>query len=133
VVPGTPSAPDLAAGSDLGTNNNDNITNANTLSFSGTSAYSDSSSTVRVFLDRNGNGVFDHGVDATGTAIVNNGSWSVSGINVSDIFDGTYRVYAQITSNNGSVTSTYSNALDVTLDRSAPTLAITSSISTLKA
>ena len=133
VVPGTPGAPDLAAASDSGTSNSDNITNANTLSFSGTSATGDSSSTVRVFLDKNGNGVFDAGTDISGTATVSNGSWTVSGIDVSGVADGSYKVYAQVTSASGGLTSASSGALAVTLDRTAPALTITSNSSTLKA
>ena len=133
VSPGEPGVPDLAAGSDTGTSVFDDVTKAGILSFSGASADGDSSSTVRVFLDRNENGVFDDGIDPSGTAIVNNGSWIVDGIDVSAISDGEYKVYAQITSAGGSLTSTRSDALDVTLDRTAPTLAITSSTPTLKA
>jgi VCBS repeat-containing protein len=133
VAPAQPGAPDLAAGSDSGTYTNDNLTRAGTLSFSGTSANGDSSSTVRVFVDKNGNGVYDAGVDATATATVNNGSWTVNGIDVSGFGDNTYKAYAQVTSSSGGLTSTRSNGLDVTLDRSAPTLAISSTPGTLKA
>jgi hypothetical protein len=132
-APVTPGSLDLAAGSDSGIYNDDNKTSATNLSFSGTSATGDTSSTVRVFLDKNGNGVYDAGTDASNTATVNNGSWSVGGIDVSGVSDGTYKVYAQITSASGGLTSARSNGLDVTLDRTAPTLTIESSSPTLKA
>ena len=133
VAPAKPGAPDLAPVSDSGTYDNDNLTNAGTLSFSGSSASGDSSSTVRVFVDKNGNGVYDAGIDATGTATVANGSWTVNGIDVSGFGDNTYKAYAQVTSSSGGLSSTRSDGIDVTLDRSAPTLAISSNPATLKA
>jgi len=133
VTPAQPGTPDLAAGSDSGTYDNDNLTHAGTLSFSGSSASGDSSSTVRVFVDKNGNGVYDAGTDATGTATVANGSWTVNGIDVSGFGDNTYKAYAQVTSSSGGLTSTRSDGIDVTLDCGAPTLAISSNPGTLKA
>ncbi|WP_288378110.1 DUF4347 domain-containing protein [uncultured Massilia sp.] len=132
VAPATPTGLDLASGSDSGTDFSDNRTNASILSFSGASAGGDTTSTVRVFADKNGNGVYDAG-DASATATVNNGSWSVGGIDVSGFGDGTYQVYAQVTSASGGLSSARSAGLGVTLDRTAPTLAITSSSPTLKA
>jgi len=131
--PTVPGAPDLAAAQDSGSFNNDNITNAAVLSFSGTSAPADMGGTVRVFVDRNGNGTYDAGLDATATATVGNGSWSVSGVNVAGYGDGNYKVYALVTSATGGLVSGRSGALDITLDRSAPAVAITSNRSTLKA
>jgi len=131
-APAAPYALDLAPGSDSGSLSTDNVTNAGTLSFSGSSANGDSSSTVRVFVDRNNNGVYDAG-EATGTAIVNNGSWSVGGIGVSGYGDGRYKVYAEVASSSGGLRSGVSAGLDVTLDRTAPIMVITSNTSTLKA
>ncbi len=133
VAPSKPGAPDLSNSPivDTGVSQNDNITNAGTLSFSGTSAAGDSSSTVRVFVDKNANGVYDAG-DISSTATVNNGAWTVSGIDVSGI-EGGFNVYSQVTSSTGNLTSVRSDALAVTIDRTAPTLAITSNRSTLKA
>jgi VCBS repeat-containing protein len=73
VNPATPSAPDLATASDSGASNSDNVTSAATLTFSGSSAAADSSSTVRVFIDQNNNGVYDAGTDVAGTAVMSNG------------------------------------------------------------
>lgn len=119
VVPGTPQAPDLAAGSDSG-RALDYITNADMLSFSGLSATADSSSLVRVFLDTNGNGVFDAGTDATATATVANGAWTVTGLSTTGVSDGDYNVYAQVTSATGNLTSAVSSALVVQIDKTPP-------------
>lgn len=135
VAPSTPGAPDLSgnAAVDTGVSQSDNITNAGTLSFSGTSAAGDSSSTVRVFVDSNGNATYDAGTDATGTATVSNGVWTVNGINVASLADGNYNVYSTVTSSSGSLVSARSAGLGITLDRTAPTLAITSNSAALKA
>ena len=121
VTPGTPGGLDLASGSDSGANTGDNATKATSLDFSGTSAAGDSSSTVRVFVDVDGNGVYDAGTDRATSATVNNGSWSVTGLNTAGVADGTYHVYAQVTSAAGAVSGAVSAALDVTLDTTAPT------------
>ena len=125
VAPVAPGAPDLATASDTGAGGaagTDNVTAAASLAFSGTSAVGDNSSTVRVFLDKNGNGVYDAGTDTSATATVANGAWTVSGISTAGIGDGAYDVYAQVTSATGALTSATSGALGVTLDRAAPTI-----------
>jgi hypothetical protein len=132
-APAAPYALDLAAASDSGIYNDDNKTKATILGFSGASAPGDTSSTVRVFVDKNGNGVYDPGVDGSNTALVNNGSWNVAGIDVSGFADGSYKVYAQVTSASGGLSSARSTGIDITLDRTAPTLTIESSTSMLKA
>lgn len=119
VPPQTPGAPDLAAGSDSGTSNADNVTNAASLAFSGTSAAGDSGSTVTVFIDANGDGDFDAG-EASDTAMVGSGAWSVDGVSATGL-NGTYNAYAFLTSSVGSLTSPLSTALQLTIDRSAPT------------
>lgn len=135
VAPSTPGAPDLSgnAAVDTGVSQSDNITNAGTLSFSGTSAAGDSSSTVRVFVDSNSNATYDAGTDATGTATVSNGVWTVNGIDVASLADGNYNVYSTVTSASGGLVSARSAGLGITLDRTAPTLAITSNSAALKA
>ncbi|MCA1246564.1 Ig-like domain-containing protein [Massilia sp. MS-15] len=133
VMPAAPGAPDLAPASDSGNSNTDKLTNASTLSFSGTSGDADTSSTVRVFVDRNGNGVYDAGIDPSNTAMLANGNWTVNGINVAGLADGAYRAYAQVQSADATQTSAATAGVNLTLDRSAPTLAITSNQSTLKA
>lgn len=124
VTPAAPSAPTLAAASDSGSSNSDQLTNAGSLSFSGTGASSDSSSTVRVFIDANANGSYDAGTDPTGTATLSSGSWSVASVSTSGLSDGTYHVYAITTSATGSLSSSRSAALDVTLDKTAPTITV---------
>jgi large repetitive protein len=121
VTPGTPGAPDLASASDTGTSNTDNVLQGGSIAFSGSSAAGDSSSAVRVFLDANGNHSYDAGTDPTATATVSNGSWTVSGLSTSGLSDGSYDVYAQVTSATGGLTSAASSALSVTIDHTAPT------------
>jgi hypothetical protein len=121
VGPATPGAPDLASGTDSGASGTDNITNAASLNFSGTSAAGDSASTVRVFLDKNNNGVYDAGTDATATAVVSNGSWSVTGVSTTGFSDGDYNVYAQVKSADGTLTSAASSGLTVHIDKTLPT------------
>ncbi|VVN82536.1 DUF4214 domain-containing protein [Pseudomonas fluorescens] len=120
VAPSTPGAPDLASVSDSGRSSADNITNAATLGFSGTSAAGDTNSTVRVFIDTNNNGVYDAGTDASSTATLNNGSWTVNGLSTSGLSDGIYNAYAQVTSATGSLTSSVGAALSVMIDKTAP-------------
>lgn len=123
----TPGTPDLATGSDSGLSSSDNITSANAVGFSGTGV---TGASVLVFIDRNGNGMYDAGTDVGGTATVAGGAWSVSGLSTLGL-NGSYEVYAQQTVD-GAV-SGLSTALDLTIDHSAPALAITSSKTALKA
>ena len=122
VAPAAPGTPALASGSDSGTSHGDHLTNAGTLSFSGTGGAGDSTSTVRVFIDANGNGSYDAGTDASGTATLSGGAWTVGGIGTGALGDGTYHVYAVTTSATGSLSSAASTALDVTIDKTAPTI-----------
>ena len=121
VAPVEPGRPDLAPGGDTGASATDNVTGATSLSFTGTSAAGDSSSTVRVFLDKNGNGVYDAGTDTTATATVANGSWTVNGFSTTGLSDGDYNVYAQVKTADGNLTSAASSALVVHIDKTAPT------------
>ncbi|WP_262300076.1 Ig-like domain-containing protein [Microvirga sesbaniae] len=127
-----PGAPNLSAGSDLGISNTDNITSAAALAFSGTGPAGDSTSMARVFIDKNNNGSFDAGTDVSNTATLVNGTWAVGGLSTAGLSDGTYKAYATLTPSGGAA-SALSPALNFTLDRTAPTLAITSNRSTLKA
>lgn len=119
ITPTTPGAPDLAAASDTGSSQTDNLTNAGSLTFSGTSAAGDSTSSVRVFLDANNNGLYDSG-EATATATLSNGSWAVTGLSTSGVTDGTYNVYAITTSAIGALSSAPSSGLNMTIDKTAP-------------
>lgn len=126
VAPSTPGTPDLASASDSGRSNTDNITNAGTLSFSGTSAAGDNLSSVRVFLDINSNAVYDAGTDVSSTATLSNGVWTVSGLSTSGVSDGSYNAYAQVASATGGLTSSVSTALSVTIDKTAPVQTLSS-------
>ncbi|MBF0154678.1 MAG: DUF4347 domain-containing protein, partial [Magnetococcales bacterium] len=117
VNPAAPGAPDLAAASDTGSSNTDNITSASSLSFSGSGAIA--SGTVTVFIDSNNNGSKDTGELSTTATADSSGNWSAATINASTLSNGSYNVKAYVTS--GSVTSPVGSALAVTLDRTSPT------------
>lgn len=121
VAPQQPGTPDLDALRDTGSSSTDNVTGAGYLKFSGSGAAGDSSSTVRIFIDKNANGVYDFG-DTSSTAVMNNGAWTVDNVSTSGL-DGSYNVYATVTSASGGLTSTPSAPLLVQIDRSAPTIA----------
>jgi large repetitive protein len=120
VTPSAPSAPNLTAAGDTGSSSTDNITKATALTFSGTGTAGDSTSTVRVFIDKNGNNTYDAGTDPTGTATMSNGAWTVSNIDASGVSDGSYNVYAVSTSGSGGLSSGNSSALSITVDRAVP-------------
>ncbi len=131
IVPGAPGTPDLLAGSDSGVTN-DNITNATTLRFLGAGASGDTTSTVRVFLDANGNGSYDAGTDPSTTPITSALSWQASDLVTTGVGDGAYNIYAFATSSTASLAGPLSAALAVTLDTVAPTMVITSNAAALK-
>ncbi|MGZ5199356.1 MAG: Ig-like domain-containing protein [Telluria sp.] len=120
-----PSTPDLTDSSDLGSSISDNLTNASSIAFSGIGPTGDSTSTVRVFIDKNNNGAYDAGTDVSGTATLSNGAWTVSNLSTTGLTDGTYKAYALLTGTNG-VSSALSPALSFTVDHTAPTLTISS-------
>ncbi|MGZ5198818.1 MAG: Ig-like domain-containing protein [Telluria sp.] len=122
VAPGKPGAPVLDTAADSGSSSSDHITNSSSLSFSGTSTSGDSSSTVRVFVDANGNGSYDPGTDPSAPGTMSNGTWTASGLGTSTLNDGTYHVYAVTTSADGTLSSATSDAFDVTIDKTAPTV-----------
>jgi hypothetical protein len=123
VTPTAPSAPVLAAASDTGVSSSDDITRATSLNFSGTGAAANS--TVTVFLDKNGNGTYDSGIDPAATSTANSsGAWSVANLSASGVSDGIYNVYAFATSATGSLTGPESTALSLTLDTTAPTVTL---------
>lgn len=123
VTPEQPGAPDLAGAADTGADPLDNVTAAGMLAFTGTSAAGDNASTVRVFVDADGDGAYDVG-EITGTAIVANGGWTVGGIDASGLGDGSHAVRAVVTSATGGLSSTVGAAMGVTIDRNAPTAAV---------
>ncbi|GGB84734.1 hypothetical protein GCM10011572_03310 [Pseudoduganella buxea] len=123
VTPEQPGAPDLAGAADTGGDPLDNVTAAGTLGFTGTSAVGDSASTVRVFVDADGDGAYDVG-EITATATVTNGGWTVGGIDASGLGNGSHAVRAVVTSVTGGLSSTVSASMSVTIDREAPTAAV---------
>jgi hypothetical protein len=104
-VPATPGQPDLASGSDLGQLNNDNITSDNTPTFTGTGATS--GHTMRIYSD---------GVLVGSGPVDGSGNWSVTS---SALSHGVRQITARAF--NGTVESSASTALPVTIDTIAPT------------
>ena len=102
-APSAPSAPDLAAASDTGLLNTDNITSVTTPIFTGTA---EGGSTVTIFRD---------GV-AVGSGVATGGSYSIT---TSTLSGGTHNITAKATDLAGNV-SVVSSALSVTIDTTAP-------------
>ncbi|WP_221031769.1 beta strand repeat-containing protein [Actomonas aquatica] len=111
VAPAAPSTPDLAAGSDNGTSNTDNITTGTQPTFNGTA---EAGATVTLY-DTDGTTVI-------GTGTATGGNWSIQ---TSVLSEGDHTVTAKATdaANN---TSSASTGLTITLDNTGPV--ITSSI-----
>ena len=111
-APAAPSAPVLAASSDSGTSDTDNITNVGRPSFSGTGE--DGASVT--LLD---------GSTAIGTDIVSGGAWSITA--TAALSEGSNSITAEQTDLAGN-TSSASSPLSVTFDTIAPTVtAVTAS------
>jgi len=118
LAPPAPSTPALASASDSGISNSDAITDSTTPTFSGTAA---ANSTIKLY-DSNGTTVV-----GTGTSD-GSGSWSITTVLAAN---GVHTVRAKATDMAGN-TSNASGGTSVTIDTTAPTLAITSSVATLK-
>jgi hypothetical protein len=118
VAPAQPGVPQMDAGDDTGPAG-DNVTAANSMTFTGTSAAGDNSSSVRVFVDVDGDGSFDAG-EANGTATVADGSWRVANIDTSGVASGTYGVRAIVTSASGNLSSAASEPLAIRIDHTPP-------------
>ncbi len=118
-APVAPSAPDITAGSDTGASSSDNITSNNAPTLTGT-AEADSSVTL-----------YDtDGTTALGTTTADgSGNWSITSVALAE---GTHTLTAKATDLAGNV-SVASAGLSLTIDTTAPTLAITSDVPTLKA
>ncbi|MEO1401710.1 MAG: Ig-like domain-containing protein [Cyanobacteria bacterium J06635_1] len=114
-VPAAPSTPDLAATSDTGSANTDNITASTTPALTGTA---EANSTVTVTSDVDG---------VIGSAIANgSGNWAIV---ASTLAAGGHSITATATDSFGNV-STASGALSITVDTAAPTVAISSTAPT---
>lgn len=120
-APAVPGTPDLAAGngSGSGTSNSDNITNSTTPTFTGTAA---ANATVTLF-DTDGTTVLGT------TTADGSGGWSITSTTLSE---GSHTLTTKATDAAGNV-SAASAGLDMTVDTTAPTVVITSNVSTLKA
>jgi hypothetical protein len=117
LAPGAPSAPTLAAGSDSGVSGTDNLTANDKPTFTGTAA---SGSSVTLY-DTNG--------AAIGSGIVVDGAWSIAP--TAALADGAHTITAKALDGAGNA-SAASGALTVTIDKTAPALAITSDVASLK-
>ncbi len=115
IPPATPSAPDLDAASDAGLLNNDNLTNATSLSF--TVAGVQSGLTVQLLR----NGV----VIASGVA----NSTSVTLVDGAALGDGSYSYTAVAVDTTSGLSSAASGAVVVTIDKTAPGASLTPDLS----
>ena len=106
-TPAAPSTPDLAAASDLGFSNTDNITKATTPTFTGTAP----AGTTVTLYDTNGTTVL-------GTGSVTSGAWSIA---TTTLGTGNHTVTAKASDVAANV-SAASGGLTVTIDTTAPTL-----------
>ena len=113
-----PAGLDLATVDDTGSSSTDNVTKLTTgLTFTGTGV---TGSVVTLFDDANGNGVVDAG-ESLGTATVAGGTWSID----ASLAAGSHSPKAVQMDAAGNV-SVASAALPVTVDTTAPAVAITS-------
>ncbi|WP_229833463.1 Ig-like domain-containing protein, partial [Alishewanella longhuensis] len=107
-APDAPSVPDLAAASDSGISQTDNITNVTTPTFTGTA---EANSTVELFA----------GATSLGAVVANGGgAWSLTVAGGSALADGTYSITATATDTAGNQALAPSAALSVTIDTTAP-------------
>ncbi len=115
IAPEKPNTPDLAAGSDVGASDADNITNDSTPSLSGTA---EAGSTIELF----------DGTTSLGTTNADaSGNWSKT--LTSELSDGTHSFTVKATDAAGN-TSDASDALSVKVDTVAPTVVYTSASGT---
>jgi gliding motility-associated-like protein len=115
-APAAPSTPDLAAADDTGVSNTDNITNKKVLTISGTA---EAGSTVALYS----------GITALGGGTATGGNFAIQ---TTELSEGTYTITVKSTDLAGNE-SAASFPLNVTVDLTAPSLAITSDKSALKA
>jgi hypothetical protein len=106
--PVAPSTPDLAAASDSGVSNTDNLTNVKTPTFTGTA---ETGSTVKIFS----------GGVQVGSGAATGGTYSVTTVSLSD---GTRNITATATDAANNVSAS-SGALSVTINTTPPAVAIT--------
>lgn len=117
-APAAPSTPDLRSADDTGSANNDNLTSVTTPVFTGTA---ESGSTVTLY-DSDGTTVL-------GVTTAIGGSWTITS---SALSTGSHNLTVKATDAAGNVSAASAGTL-VTIDTTAPTLAVTSNVPTLKA
>ncbi|MCJ0741862.1 YDG domain-containing protein [Pedobacter montanisoli] len=115
-APAAPSTPVLTAASDSGVSNSDHLTNVTQPTFTGTA---EPGTTVTLYS----------GSTVLGTGIATGGNWIIT--LTSPLVNGTYSITAKATDLADNVSSA-SLAIAITIDTTKPSVAITSSISTLK-
>jgi predicted secreted protein len=118
LAPNTPSTPQLATASDTGASSADGITHATTPTFTGTA---EAGATVTLY-DTDGTTVL-------GSAVATGGTWSIG---TSTLSEGQHTITAKATDAAGNASGASSGAT-VTIDTAAPTVAIGSDASALKA
>lgn len=117
LAPNAPSAPVMTAASDTGTSSSDNITRNTTPTFTGTA---EAGATVRLYDS--------DGVTVLGSAVATGGNWSIT---TTALSQGAHTITARATDVAGNE-GARSTGLVATIDTTAPTVAITSNISSLK-
>ncbi|NVE01274.1 DUF4214 domain-containing protein [Massilia sp. BJB1822] len=118
VTPVKPSAPDLAAASDTGDKDDDNVTDADHLTFTGTGFAVDSTSQVALYIDANRNGQYEPlETEFLGTTSMKNGKWTFADVDVSKLKDGNYKVAAFTSAGRSDLFSDFSDDLVVTIAR----------------
>jgi hypothetical protein len=118
--PAAPSAPDLDANYDKGSSSSDNVTNLTTLKFTGTAGAG--ATTVKLYDT--------DGTTEIGSAAVSSGTYTIT--TTGTLSNGTHTITAKAFDAFGNA-STASSSLNVTVDTSAPAVAITSNQTALKA
>ena len=116
LAPAAPAAPVLDTSSDKGFSNADALTNVSTPTFTGTA---ENGATVTLY----------DGATAIGSAVATGGTWTITS---SVLGEGSHAITAKLTDTAGNVGAA-SAATTVTIDTTAPTLAISSDVAQLKA
>ena len=117
LAPGVPSSLALDAGSDTGVFDNDRLTTSDCPTFTGTA---DTGATV-ILVDGAGNTI--------GSGVATGGAWSI--VPTGALPEGTHTISARTRDAAGNL-SAVSEALQVRIDKTAPTVSITASVAQLK-
>jgi large repetitive protein len=109
-APAKPAVPDLAAASDTGTSNSDNITNLNNITLQGAAGSVEANVSVHARSDVDGG--------LTNTTANSDGSWSLA---VTGLVENTHQLTIQVTDTAGNQ-SVYSDPISVVIDTTTPAL-----------